>query len=109
LVSRVCVYDATYAREKYDLGDCNGPKGFGEVFWFTHFGDEGREGDLTDEGVGDVEKGVEAVDKGDAFYGDGGDDWVAFCNSIARRMFFNPGENGGKDDRNKCEKGRGRA
>ena len=66
----VGVGDAAADGEEDDLGDGDGPEGFGEVAGLFHLGDEGGQRDLADEGVADVEEGGEAGHEGRARGGD---------------------------------------
>ena len=93
--------------EDDDLGDGDGPEGLGEVLGLAHLGDEAGEGDLSDEGVGDVEEGGHGGYEGGAGEGEGGVDWGAEFLCEAQRLVFQAGEDGGEEDGDEGEEGGG--
>ncbi|KFY73656.1 hypothetical protein V499_06278 [Pseudogymnoascus sp. VKM F-103] len=107
LVPGVDVDDRADDGEDDDLGDSDGPEGFGEVLGLAHFGDEAGEGDLSDEGVGDVEEGGHGGYEGRAGEGEGGVDWCAEFLGEAEGFVFEAGEDGGQEDGDEGEEGGG--
>lgn len=107
LVSSVDVDDAADEREDDDFGDGNGPKSLGEVLRVLHFGDEGGQRDLTDEGIADVHESVHARNEWGTFSGYNQPSRLAksrvFAASHSTGMVLNASENGGQDNRDECE------
>ena len=107
----VDVDDGADEAEDDDLGDGDGPQGFGEVGRVAHLGDEAGERDLPDEWVGDVEEGAEPVDEGGAGGGDDVDDGRAALTGgvgdVGGGVWagLDAGEDGGEEDGNEGEEG----
>ena len=107
LVAGVDVDDGADDGEDDYLGDGDGPQRLGEVLGLAHLGDEARECDLPDEGVGDVEEGAHGRHEGGAGEGEGGVDWRAQLLGESKRLVLDPGEDGGEQHGDEGEEGRG--
>lgn len=121
LISDVDVDDRADDAEQDNLGDGARPERLGKVTRVFHFSDKGREGDLADKSVADVEEGTKAVDEGGANHGDSRHDGVAAdaCRTVglgvaraqieARRVRLDGGKDGGQEDRDEGEESGGGA
>ena len=108
----VDVHDGADQAEDDDFGNGDGPERFGEIGGVAHFGDEAGDGDLTDEGVADVEESAEPADECGASGGDDQNNGVptgdngAVCSGVGGdravtcRMGFDAGEDRCEEDRN---------
>ena len=95
VVVRACISvdDAADEREKNDFADGHSPERLREILRFLHFRDEGRDGDLTDERVTDIQKRIHATDEGSSSDWDNVDRWFSemgpgFRWCYAARMVF---------------------
>lgn len=114
LISGESVDDCSDQAENDDFGDRHSPKSFRKVLGIFHLGHEGRDGDLTNKRVGDVEEGVESSDECDAFDGYGGDRWgssMKTCGGdyggriwvVTEGVIFDSRKDGGEHDRDEGE------
>lgn len=66
LSSGVSVNHGRHNAENNDLADGNSPQCLGEVLWIFHLSNEAGNGDLSNEGVADVQEGVHPTDEASA-------------------------------------------
>jgi len=116
--SGVGVCDTTTKRENKDLSNSHSPKSLGEVPGLLHLGDERRQGDLTNEGVADVEESIQAIDESGALgrdekelhlsgigisFGELVSVWIARVSNLPSRVRLNGSEDGCEQHTSECE------
>ena len=109
--SSIHVHDSTHQAEDDDFADGHGPKRLGEVLGVLHLSNETRDGDLSNEGVADIQKGVHATDEAGACGWNDQNDRIAGKQSgltavwsiVSFRMSFDTSKDGRKEDRKECK------